>query len=531
MANKKKVTLEFVRGELFAAVVDKKKRVSVLNTVNGNVAILSNSASSAVLNSEGKLAGHNGNQVFLLSIDGNRDVEKSHDHFDFQNTLLLKWISSQILVIVTKFHVYYWDVKTSTKPVVTVRNHRLSGSVLDFSVSHDGKYGLLTAGTALLLFQMEGNSKPNEFHALAGTFATCQSNPVLIMASFNVAGSIIVEAKELGRSGGNKPRVWGTTIPVQVQVDSRHMNLLYCHGGRGFVVTNSGVYVVSLTSGKMLSAEHVITSEGERILCARGIGGTIHVITNDRVLSINHVEGHEEIEDAGEEQVTTVNGTISGIVGGNDSAVGAPDPTPELPDPPGQKQKTVLSSPESVINSRPRVDPPDKEDTISVSDASTEQEEKKEEDDIEAEEDGQVDRDGRELEGRNVDSPVQREPPRADLPENEADSSLEYHADDESSEEEQDETEDDGQAADLSREEIEQGPEELHPPLAAPLPAASLPVPPTARGNVTRQRRPTIFTTFETIEEDHLLGWRKETRHSVNRTYHYFTSPGNAEIP
>mmetsp|Transcript_2075 Transcript_2075/g.4539 ORF Transcript_2075/g.4539 Transcript_2075/m.4539 type:complete len:608 (-) Transcript_2075:107-1930(-) len=527
MANKKKVTLQFVGGELHAVVVDKKKRVSVLNTKNGYVTILSNSASSAVLNSEGKLAGHNGNQVFLLSIDGNRDVEKSHDHFDFQNTLLLKWISSQILVIVTKFHVYYWDVKTSTPPVVKIRNHRLSGSILDFSVSHDGKYGLLTAGTALLLFQMEGNSKRNTFHALAGTFATYQSsNVVLIMASFNVAGSIIVEARELGRSGagGNKPRAWSTTIPVQVQVDSRHMNLLYCHGGRGFVVTNSGVYVVSLTSGKMLSAEHVITSEGERILCARGIGGTIHVITNDRVLSINHVEGHEEIEDAGEEQVTTVNGTISGIVGGNDSAVGAPDPTPELPDPPGQKQKTVLSSPESVINSRPRVDPPDKEDTISVSDASTEQEEKKEEDDIEAEEDGQVDRDGRELEGRNVDSPVQREPPRADLPENEADSSLEYHADDESSEEEQDETEDD-----LSREEIEQGPEELHPPLAAPLPAASLPVPPAARGNVTRQlRRPTIFTTFETIEEEPLLGWRKETRHSVNRTYHYFTSPGNA---
>eukprot|EP00984_Skeletonema_dohrnii_P028151 scaffold18034_cov93-Skeletonema_dohrnii-CCMP3373.AAC.2 len=539
MANRKKVTLGSVRGELFAAVVDENKRVRVVDTVNGNVFTLSNSASSAVLNSEGKLAGHNGNQVFLLSIDGNRDVEKSHDYFDYQNTLLMKWITSKRLVIVTKVHVYYWDVKSSTQPVVKVRNHRLSGSILDFSVSHDGTYGLVRVvradGTALLLFQMKGNSKRNTFHALAGTFATCQSNVVLIMASFNKAGSIIVEARELGRSGagGNPPRAWGATIPVQVQEDSKHMNLihhLYCHGERGFVVANSGVYVISLTSGKMLAVHEI--SGGERILCARGISGTIHVITNDRVLSINHVEGHEEKEEAGEEQVTTVNGTISGIVGGNDSAVGAPDPTPELPDPPGQK-KTVLSSPESTIVSRPRVDPPGKEDTISVSsDASTEQEEKKEEDDVEAEEDEQVHRDGRELEGRNVDSPVQREQPRADLSENEADSSYEYHgdADDEQeeeedeTEEEEDETEDDEQAADLSHEENEQDPEELHLPLAAPAPAAPLHVP---RGNVTRQRRPTMFTTVETIEGGPLRGWTHETRHSANRPYNYFTSPGN----
>jgi hypothetical protein len=460
MREAKKVTLGFGRkldDKLCVVLIDGNKKVRLFDTAERNVTSLSNIASYAVLNSEKKmLACHNGNQVYVIStenIENNSYIEMQNqiEWFDFEHVRLMKWINPKILAIVTEKHCYYWDVsKSSNDATQRLRrfDHGLTGSMIDFLVSHNNKYCLLNSDSGLLLFSNDDTSK---IDAHAGTFATFRSNAVLIKASGN-ENAITIHAKELlGGRSDDKPRVWNTTILALEGSRSNRPIHLHCHDGTGFVITNDSIYVVDLLSGVTLTAKKVILGAKERIVRAKGCGKTIHAITKRRILTMTYEKGQEDEKREEREQDAPVSDTLPENVGDFDSASAddifntsgarslqltppaaidsfnlqgtrvfdlekAPDPPQgtrafELaiaPDPPGQKTASPVSSTGSPL----RADPPD--NASSPSDSSVDQEEKKEEDTVAVE---QEERKHRPLEPEEMEPVDLLEPERRNVQE------------------------------------------------------------------------------------------------------------------
>jgi hypothetical protein len=329
MREAKKVTLGFGRkldDKLCVVLIDGNKKVRLFDTAERNVTSLSNIASYAVLNSEKKmLACHNGNQVYVIStenIENNSYIEMQNqiEWFDFEHVRLMKWINPKILAIVTEKHCYYWDVsKSSNDATQRLRrfDHGLTGSMIDFLVSHNNKYCLLNSDSGLLLFSNDDTSK---IDAHAGTFATFRSNAVLIKASGN-ENAITIHAKELlGGRSDDKPRVWNTTILALEGSRSNRPIHLHCHDGTGFVITNDSIYVVDLLSGVTLTAKKVILGAKERIVRAKGCGKTIHAITKRRILTMTYEKGQEDEKREEREQDAPVSDTLPENVGDFDSA-------------------------------------------------------------------------------------------------------------------------------------------------------------------------------------------------------------------